>query len=41
MSRPIRRLIDRKVLATVPYTHRVLIARTELERFVNATEVAS
>lgn len=33
----IRRLIAQGVLATVPHTDRVLIARVELERWVTST----
>lgn len=33
----IRRLIKSGVLAKVPYTDRVLISRTEVDRWLNAT----
>ena len=33
----IRRLIDQGVIARVPHTDRVLIARAELERYVTST----
>lgn len=33
----IRRLVDEGVLARVPHTQRVLIARRELERWVEST----
>lgn len=37
----IRRLIEDGVLARVPHTNRVLIARAELERFVTSTTKAA
>lgn len=36
-ARTVRRLVDSGVLARVPHTERVLIARAELERWVTST----
>lgn len=37
----LRRLVNEGVLARVPHTERVLIARAELDRYVTSTMVAA